>query len=100
MTKITFLALLCGLYGCSAVTVMTDAKPKNRAAPSFEKRFNYYWWGLKGEHKVNVREICRNDKTEQVQAVKTLSDTLLYTVTLGIYAPRTARVWCGERNDV
>lgn len=100
MKKLSLLLFMIGLCSCSSVTVMTDAKIKNREAPSYEKRFNYYWWGLSGEHKINVREVCKNNVTVQVQAVATLSDTILTAITLGIYSPRTARAWCEEKNDI
>lgn len=96
MRSVLLLLLLSCLFACSAVTVRTDKNKKLRHAPDYQKRFNYYWWGLKGEHKVNVRLVCNSRDVEQMQVVDTAGDILLTLVTVGIYAPRTARVWCRE----
>jgi len=58
--RVTLLVwLLVFLCSCSSVTIQPVGVQKLRSAPDFEKRFNYYWWGLKGEHKVNVRLVCQ-----------------------------------------
>jgi hypothetical protein len=85
------------LSSCSSVTIRTDQEKKNRSVPTFQKRFNYYWWGLKGEYKVNVREACAGKPVEQMQSVYTTSDFIYGLLSLGIYSPRTARVWCNEQ---
>jgi len=76
--------------------VRTDNGEENNQAPSFQKSYNYWWWGLKGEHSINTREICAGYAVEQMQATYTITDALAGLFTIGIYAPRTARVWCGE----
>lgn len=93
---ITFL-LLSSLLACSSVTVRNDHQGKEtQRLADYQQRFVFYFWGLKGEHSVNVREICQAKKVEQMQSVFTLADSALGLVTLGIYAPRTARVWCTQ----
>ncbi len=87
------------LNGCSSVTVRTDQLEKNHDTPTYQKRYNYYWWGLKGEHSVNVRLVCQGKPVEQMQTAFTLSDTLMGLITIGIYNPRTARVWCQEEDS-
>lgn len=99
MLKVGFAFLLIGLLaGCSSVTVRTDDGKKDREPPDYQQRFNYLWWGLKGEHSVNVRLICQGRPVKQMQSVNTLGDSLLGAITIGIYSPRTARVWC-EKGD-
>lgn len=90
---------MLNVLACSSVNVRTDAKEEERSAPTFQKRYKYWWWGLKGWHSINVREICRNRPVVQMQAVHTFSDSFLHLITLGIYAPRTARVWCLEEEE-
>ena len=84
------------LTGCASVNVRTDQQPESMQPPSYEQKFVYWWWGLSGEHSVNVREVCRGNPVEQMQAVSTFTDSALALVTLGIYTRRTARVWCKE----
>lgn len=88
--------VLMQLIGCSSVTVRTDEQFKTTRPPTYEQRLNYWWWGLKGFHSVNVREVCGNRRVEQMQAVNTFGDIVRYIVTIGIYAPRSARIWCAE----
>jgi hypothetical protein len=92
-----FIAALCSQFvACAAVTVRTDSEPKTSESASFEKRYSYYFWGLKGSHKLNVREVCQANGVEQMQTISTLRDSALSLFTVGIYAPRTARVWCSQ----
>ncbi len=96
MKKLTVIFLVIALNACSAVTVRTDNSPETSEPPSFQQRYTYWWWGLKGEHSVNVREICVGRRVEQMQAIYSVGDSLLALFTLGIYSPRTARIWCKE----
>ena len=89
---ILILAILLG--ACSSVTLRTDAQDKAGNTPDFQKTYDYWWWGLKGEHSVNVREICQGRKVRQMQSVATIPNVMAAIFTLGIYQPRTARVWC------
>ena len=84
------------LSACSSVTIKTDKGSELRVAPSFQQSYTYWWWGLRGEHTINAREICIGRPVEQMQSTYTITDTLAGLFTLGIYAPRSARVWCGE----
>jgi hypothetical protein len=99
MKRILVLVFAIFLTACSAVTIRTDAAEKTKVDPDFQKTYVYWWWGLQGEHSVNVREICQGRKVEQMQSVSTLSNVFFTTITLGIRQERTARVWCeGEKN--
>ena len=93
---LSFVLLSLILGGCSSVNIRTDDAPEKRQEPDYQQRFSYWWWGLRGEHTVNVREVCLEKKVEQLQAVSTFSDTVLTIITLGIYQPRTARIWCEQ----
>lgn len=92
---IIFLVLAC-IMGCSSVTLRQDQEPRNEKPATYQKTYNYWWWGLKGEHDINVREICQGNGVDQMQAINTFTNTLSIIFTLGIYSPRTARVWCKE----
>jgi len=84
------------LAGCASVNVRVDNLPESTTPPSFEQTYVYWWWGLKGEHTVNVREVCKGNDVYQMQAVNSFSDSVISILTLGIYSKRTARVWCEE----
>jgi len=95
--KFILIILTLLICACSSVTVRTDSETESSNSPSFQQSYSYWWWGLRGEHSVNVREVCNGQPVEQMQSTYTITDALVGLFTLGIYAPRSARVWCGEK---
>jgi len=96
------IGMLCAciiLSACGSVTIRTDNQRETSDIPSYQKSFNYWWWGLKGEYNINIREICSGNSVSQMQSVSSFSDAALTIITLGVYAPRSARVWCEGRHD-
>lgn len=84
------------LSACAAVTVQPEQITKQSAdTADYSERKNYFFWGLAGEHRIDVTEICPAGPV-QMQSIQTGVDGLLGVITLGIYAPRTARVWCEQ----
>jgi len=92
------LVLICliGLAGCSTVTVRPDDSNKNMAAPDYEDTRHFFFWGLAGEEHVDVSEICAGREPEQMQTQQTFMNGFLGAITLGIYAPHSVKVWCGQ----
>lgn len=99
MNKVLILILAVLIGGCSSVTMRTDQADKTRHPPAFQQSYDYWWWGLKGEHSVNVREACQGKNVTQVQSVTTIPNLLATIFTLGIYQPRSARIWCEGDQD-
>lgn len=96
--KLIIIALLTVLLNaCSSVTMRPYGGEKDTSKPTYQSSKDYYWWGLKNEYEINTTDICQGRRVMQMQSVSTLSDWLLQTLTLGIYFPRTAKVWCEER---
>jgi hypothetical protein len=88
------LSLLLTSAGCANVTISPQGQPHIATAPTFEERRDFFLWGLIGEHTVDVSAVCRGTAPLQLQTQMTTTDALLTIITLGIYAPRTARIWC------
>ena len=84
------------LAGCASVTVRPEGGPKVGGAPDYEQTKNYFFWGLGGVHTIDVQEICGAKGVEQFQSQYTFKNGLLTVLTLGIYAPKTAKVWCKQ----
>ena len=93
---ITLMGMLTAVTACSPVTIRSDDQAKTYEAAHYQKTVSYWWWGLKGEHNINVREACRGLPVKQMQATSTFTDALAFIFTLGIYMPRTAKVWCDK----
>lgn len=83
------------LVSCSQVTIRPEGGRKDTRPAPFEARQQFWLWGLVGEGHVDARAACGEKPVEQMQAVYSGMDVLLNIVTLGIYAPRSARIWCG-----
>lgn len=86
--------LILSLGACSIVTIKPNGGNKLKQEPSYQTRKAFYFAGLKGEHTVDVNEICEGGEVLQMQTVVTSNDYLLGLSTLFIYAPRTVKVWC------
>jgi len=95
--KITLsLFLIINLAACSSVTIRQDEADKDNSEPTYMDSKPFYFFGLKGEHKVDVNEVCDGADVSQMQTVMTSSDYVIGMMTLFFYAPRTAKVWCED----
>lgn len=88
------LCLVALLSGCSTVTIHPQATQKLATEPTFQETRDFYFWGLKGETRVDVKEVCGASTVQQMQSQKTFANGFLGAITLGIYAPHSVRVWC------
>ena len=87
--------LMLALAGCSTVTIRPEGTARLGTEPTHQMTYDYYFWGLAGEHRVDVQAVCGDRPVRQIQAQDTFENRVLTVITLGIYAPRSARIWCG-----
>lgn len=87
-------AVLVLVAGCYTVTSRPGGSYKVATPPTFEQRQDFFLWGLVGEAHINTREVCKGSDPTQIQSQVTFVDGLLGLITLGIYAPESARIWC------
>ena len=101
MLKTMTLAFL--LVGCQTVTIRPGGGEKLATEPDYQERINFMWWGLSpGQVSVDLNTVCGGKTVEQIQSRNNALDVVFGGLTLGIYAPRSARVWCSgasEKND-
>ncbi len=88
------LLIVANLFACSSVTIRPQGGKKDQSDPHYLDSKAFYFGGVKGQHEVDVNEICDGAEVSQMQTVTTVSDYLIGAVTLFIYAPRTVKVWC------
>ena len=93
LATLTIVAVLL-LSACNTVTTVPNGSVKRTSTPKFQERQNYFLWGLIGEKHINVQEVCGAKPATQMQSQHRFVDLLLTLITLGIYSPRTAKVWC------
>ena len=94
--NILFLLMLAFLTACQTVTIKPEGKGSNSPA-DYEQVHNFFLWGLVGEKYINVSTICPNREIKQIQTQSSFWNRVNYIVTLGIFSPKTARVWCGGK---
>lgn len=86
------------LSGCAAVTITQIGESNFENRPHYEESKKFYLWGFIGEHHINVKEICQDKAVKQMQTKFSSWDVLWSSLSLGLYLPRTAKVWCEEEN--
>ena len=84
---------------CSQVTLKRQGKRTITRKPDYSATKSFYVYGLIGEHTVDGKEVCRGRSPVQMQAVDTFVNRVLTYVTLGIYSPRTVKVWCPKKRS-
>jgi hypothetical protein len=91
--------LLGVLMGCAAVTIRPEGGVKAVDLPDYQESKQYFFWGLSGEHEIDVAKICGAQGASQMQSRLEVMDVILGSITLGIYTPKTARVWCKNKGE-
>ena len=83
------------LTGCLTQTIRFDEKERDYRDPQFSEMKDYFLWGVFPRyHEIDVVKMCGGKEPQQIQSRTTGLDYVLTLVTLGIYAPRNARIWC------
>jgi hypothetical protein len=91
-----FLVLPIALGGCMSTRLEFSPKWDPSEKATYEDYFDYYFLGFVGDPVVNVQKICMDQKPYGLKRFKSPEDGFLTAITLGIYAPVTVRVWCGD----
>jgi hypothetical protein len=99
MKKQFLFLLLLASSACTTVTLRDRGTAKLSSEPTYSSSKSFFFWGLAGTARVNVSGICGGKRPVQLQTQKTFTDGLLSFITLGIYSPRTASVWCTEEGE-
>ncbi len=95
LRAITFVVLSFIFVGCQSVTISPDGRSsKVTTPPTYSKSEHFFLVGLIGKSNIDVNQVCGGRKVVQMQSQQTFVDGLLGIITLGIYAPHTAKVWC------
>src|SRR5688572_19823451 len=78
--------------GCYKATFMGN--PNVVKGADHDQWNSFFLWGLVGEETLDVRQFCSGGRVAQVRTGANVLTGLVSLVTLGIYAPRMAYVWC------
>lgn len=97
--SILMLSLIITLSGCAAVTITENGESNFKYHPDYEESKPFFLWGFIGEHHIDVTTICIKTPTTQMQTKFSSKDVFYSAITLGIYLPRTAKVWCEREGE-
>lgn len=87
------LTLLLGACSQQAFVINKDTA----ASAALNKSQTFYVYGVNQTQTISAAEVCGGaDKVAKVESQLTFKNWLLGTLTLGIYAPREARVYCNS----
>jgi len=95
--RLTLLSIfyVSACIGCSSVTVKPNGGLRLDSPANYVDSKPFYL-GIIGQHKVDVNEACEGGEVLQMQSIISANDFLLSLMTLFIYTPRTAKVWCSH----
>lgn len=94
MKNIVLVAFIALMTGCATQTYNLAGGAASEV-PTKQVSQSFFVEGI-GQHKnINAAQICGGvDKVIKVETKAEVTDVLLGIVTLGIYTPRTAKVYC------
>jgi hypothetical protein len=84
------------LVGCANATFNFNGQsPSETDTPKLEQRQANFFSGFGQQHTIDAAKVCGGiDKVASVDVNQSLMDAVIATVTLGIYTPLSARVYC------
>ena len=92
--KLIVLVTLVFLAGC-AQTKFNIRSNADGTVPTYDRAQSYFISGLGQQKNIDPAEICGGaDKVERVETQTTFINGLVAVVTVGIYTPQQARVYC------
>jgi len=98
MYRLIVLSLVFFCISCQTVTISPPGNTvKYSNLPDYTELQHFFLFGLIGEAHIDITSICGGRAVKQMQSQETFINGLLKIITIGIYTPRTASVWCGEK---
>lgn len=82
------------LVSCATVTVVSEPKRFMNTEPSYIDSKEFFFFGLIGKHDVDIEKICLGHEMAQMQTEFSQKNVSAALLTLGIYVPRTVKIWC------
>lgn len=96
MKKLMTTALMGSVLLASGCATQTGLiQPTQQVTPTYSKSQTFFISGIGQQQTVNAAQVCGGAaKVAKIQTIQEPKDIALALVTLGIYTPRTAKVYC------
>lgn len=83
------------LTGCAAQRIETTQNQYLRA-PAYTGTNHFIFWGLRQIKTRDAKEVCGDNNVLAVQTSTSFWDGVATVATVGIYAPKTYEIYCGQ----
>ncbi|MBN2694138.1 Bor family protein [bacterium] len=90
---VLMLIFMMFVSACKTVTITEGDLEEITTDPTYESSESFFIFGIIGESHVYVNQQCPKG-VFQVQTRMSFVDGLLGLITVGIYSPKTVRLWC------
>lgn len=67
--------------------------------PDKEWTVSHGLWGLAGHPVIDIRKVCRRKAFAQAKVSASFGQAVVQVLTLGLYIPSTAQVYCKEKRE-
>lgn len=91
----SFLVISVALSSCATQRIYTSDGSVAMNA-DYEKSQAFWLSGFGGFAELNAQQICKDKTVERVETFWSFTDGFFNVMTIGIYTPRTVRVYCAE----
>jgi hypothetical protein len=93
MKKLAIAAIVLSLTGCALQRF--DVRADTQNAPAYDEAQTFWVDGIGQTQEIDAAKICGGaTKVQRVETQKTPGNIIMTIVTLGIYSPAQARVYC------
>jgi Bor protein len=99
-TRCALFAMLFAIAASGCYKATFIANPNLVRGQDHDQWNSFFLWGLVGDETLDVRQFCGGGQVAQVRTGANVLTGLVSFVTLGIYAPRMAYVWCAAGTTV
>ena len=92
--------LLLNIYffvSCASVNV--ELVPEYEKTISFVHYSHYGFFGLLGSDSLNIEQACAGRGPVKIKNYFSFEDFLFTLTTVGLYSPKSTRVWCGHETE-
>jgi hypothetical protein len=98
MKKLIASALIGSMLFATGCATQTGLLQKNsQTVPKSSESQAFFLWGIGQEKTTDAAKVCGDAAAvTKVQTVQEPMDIVLSVVTFGLYAPRTAKVYCKQ----
>ena len=71
-----------------------DKEQDTETARSYEGKSHFFLWGLMQKKNYNLENVCQTNGISAIENYWTLYDSLMGSLTMGIYAPESYTIYC------